>query len=103
VAARTLAIRRHPVSRLISDHIQHPTWLHSKAQIPLRRLPRNFPERESFGEVGIMEFGLKGTSRVCRGRHGEVGIVEFGLNGFGKMEPSVFTVVNKREVFRLII
>jgi len=26
-----------------------------------------------------MEFGLKGTSRVCRGRHGEVGIVEFGL------------------------
>jgi len=25
-----------------------------------------------------MEFGLKGTSRVCRGRHGEVGIVEFG-------------------------
>ena len=28
-----------------------------------------------------MEFGLKGTSRVCRGRHGEVGIVEFGLIG----------------------
>jgi len=27
-----------------------------------------------------MEFGLKGTSRVCRGRHGEVGIVEFGHN-----------------------
>ena len=26
-----------------------------------------------------MEFGLKGASRVCRGRdHGEVGIVEFG-------------------------
>jgi len=25
-----------------------------------------------------MEFGQKGTSRVCRGRHGEVGIVEFG-------------------------
>jgi len=50
-----------------------PTWsMHGKAQIPLRRLPRNFP-------------GLKGTSRVCRrlvhwGRHGEVGIVEFGLN-----------------------
>ena len=31
------------------------------------------------GRVGIMEFGLKGTSWVCRGRHGEVGIVEFGL------------------------
>ena len=31
-------------------------------------------------EVSIMEFGLKGTSRVCRGRHGEVGIVEFGLD-----------------------
>ena len=27
-----------------------------------------------------MEFGLKGTSRVSRGRHGGVGIVEFGLN-----------------------
>jgi len=27
-----------------------------------------------------MEFWLKGTSRVCRGRHTEVGIVEFGLN-----------------------
>ena len=26
-----------------------------------------------------MEFWLKGTSRVCRGRHGEVGLVEFGL------------------------
>ena len=28
------------------------------AQIPLRRLPRNFPGRGSFGEVGIVEFGL---------------------------------------------
>jgi len=28
------------------------------AQIPLRRLPRNFPGRGSFGEVGVMEFGL---------------------------------------------
>ena len=26
-----------------------------------------------------MEFGLEGTSRVCRGRDWEVGIVEFGL------------------------
>jgi len=26
-----------------------------------------------------MEFGIKGTSRVLRGRHGEVGIVESGL------------------------
>jgi len=25
-----------------------------------------------------MEFGIKGASRVCRGRQGEVGIVEFG-------------------------
>jgi len=33
-----------------------------------------------FPEVAVMEFWLKGTSRVCRGRHGEVGIVEFGLN-----------------------
>ena len=28
-----------------------------------------------------MGFRLKGTSRVCRGRHGKVGIVEFGLYG----------------------
>jgi len=36
--------------------------------------------RGSFREVGIMETGLKGTSRVCQRRHGEVGIVmEFGL------------------------
>ena len=39
----------------------------------------DFPGRGSFGEVGVMEFGIKGTSRVCRGRQGEVGIVEFGL------------------------
>jgi len=37
------------------------------AQILLRRLPRNFLVRESFGEVGVTEFGLKGTSRVRRG------------------------------------
>ena len=53
--------------------------MRGKAQIPSRRLPRNFPVRGSFGEVGVMEFGLKGTSRICRGRHEEVGIVEFGL------------------------
>jgi len=29
------------------------------AQIPLRRLTRNFPARGSFGEGGVMEFGLK--------------------------------------------
>jgi len=51
-----------------------------EGQIPLRRLPRNFPGRGSFVEVGVMEFGLKGTSRVCRGRHGEIDVVEFGLN-----------------------
>jgi len=37
------------------------------------------PRRGIFGEVGVMEFGLNGTSRVCRGCHGEVGIVGFGL------------------------
>jgi len=31
---------------------------HPKARIPLRRLPRNFPVRRSFGEVGVVEFGL---------------------------------------------
>jgi len=35
----------------------------------------DFPVRE----VGVIEFGLKGTSRVCCRRHGEVGIVEYGL------------------------
>jgi len=74
--------------------IEHVAAMHSrcsckllrpgdKAQIPLRRLRRNFPGRESFGEVGVMEFGLKGDvtglSQTCRGRHGEVGIVEYGL------------------------
>ena len=38
----------------------------------------DFPETSP---DGVMEFGLKGTSRVCRGRHREVGIVEFGLYG----------------------
>jgi len=37
------------------------------------------PRSGKFREVGVIESGLKGTSRVCRGRHGEVGIVEFGL------------------------
>jgi len=39
----------------------------------------DFPETSQFGEVGVMENGLKGASRVCRGRHGKVGIVEFRL------------------------
>ena len=46
------------------------------------RITTTFAEknvRGSFWKVGLMEFGLKGTSRVCRGRHEEVGIVEFGL------------------------
>jgi len=55
-----------------------------KAQIPLRRFLRNFPGRESFGEVGVMKFGLKGTSRVCRRRH-VVGVVEFGFKPVGKV------------------
>jgi len=33
-----------------------------KAQIPLRRLPRNFPVRASFGDVGVMGFGLNTTA-----------------------------------------
>ena len=37
------------------------------------------PRTGKFGEVGVMEFGLEWTSRVCRGRHGKVGIVELGL------------------------
>jgi len=49
------------------------------AQISLCQLPRNFPRQGSFGEVGIMEFGLKGMSWVCREHHGEVTMVEFGL------------------------
>ena len=42
--------------------------------------------RGSFREVGVMEFGLKGTSRVCCGHHGEVGIVEFELNQHFEVE-----------------
>jgi len=58
------------------------------AQIPLCRLPRNFPVQGSFGEVDVTEFGLKGTSRVCRGRYREVGIVEFGLYRLHSRQPS---------------
>ena len=45
------------------------------AQIPLRRLPQFPGSRRNC----LIELGLKGTSRVCRGHHGEIGIVEFGL------------------------
>jgi len=38
-----------------------------KAQIPLRRLPRHFPVRESFGEVGVMEFGLYKARSIVNG------------------------------------
>jgi len=34
-------------------------YVPSKAQIPLRRLRRNFPGRGRFGKVGIVEFRLK--------------------------------------------
>jgi len=33
-------------------------------QIPLRRLPRNFPVRSSFGGIDVMEFGLKASLHV---------------------------------------
>ena len=56
-------VRNKPVASLLT-------------QIPSHRLPRTSPD----GEVGVMEFRLKGTSRVLRGRHGKVGTVEFGLN-----------------------
>jgi len=63
------------------QHVTSP-WAH----IPLHRLPRNFLGRGSFGEVGVMdgEVGVKGRSRTCRGRHREVGIVEFGLKRTSK-------------------
>ena len=40
----------------------------------------------------MLECGLKGTSRVCRGRHGEVGIVEFGLDNAAD-DDDVFSVL----------
>ena len=49
VVHRSASVARFPV-RYAPQPIQ--------AQIPLRRLPRNFPGRGSFGEVGIVEFGL---------------------------------------------
>ena len=63
---------RHDVIAMTSPSHRHSSH---KAQIPLCRLHRYFP-----GEVGVTEFGLKETSRVCRRRHGEVAIVEFGHN-----------------------
>ena len=52
------------------------------AQIPLRRLPRNFPGWEVSGSRrnGIW---AKGDVTACRGRHGEVGIVDWALLCFG--------------------
>jgi len=86
---KTSPLRRHdtvgkaqiPLCRLPCDVRDKPVTS-PLAEIHLRRLPRNFPVRGGFGEVGVMEFGLgdvTGLSRTCRGRHGEVGIVEFGL------------------------
>jgi len=43
-------------AQVITDHKCHK----NKAQIPLRLLPRNFPER--FGEVGVLEFVLNRTA-----------------------------------------
>ena len=52
----------------------------------------DFPETSPDGEVGVMEFGLKGTSRVCRGRHGEVGIVDFGHKTVAPVTNWLFVV-----------
>ena len=50
---------------------------------PLRRLPVTSATTGSFGEVGLMEFGLKGTSRlvadVTRSRHSGLGFIVFWL------------------------
>ena len=51
-----------------ADLCTKPIDLGHKAQIPLRRLPRNFPGRGSFEEVGVMEFGLTLTP-ACIGSH----------------------------------
>ena len=40
----------------------------------------------------MIEFGLKGTSRVCRGRHGEVGIVEFGLQSLQPASTEIHSI-----------
>jgi len=46
-----------------------------------------------------MEFGLKGTSRVCRGRHGEVGIVECGNYDVTRRSHNSCTFNVNREPF----
>jgi len=53
-----------PLCRLPRDVRDEPVTS-PLAQIPLRRLPRNFPARGSFGEVGVMEFGLKEALRFA--------------------------------------
>ena len=66
-----------------------------KAQIPLCRLPRdvrNKPVTSPLAQIQLRRLPrsrrngiwVKGTSRVCRGRHGEVGIVEFGHYSMGR-------------------
>ena len=56
-------------------------WIFCHDIIPTRDVPfspNSITPTYPIGEVGIMEFGINGTSRVCCG---EVGIVEFGLYG----------------------
>jgi len=57
--ARCLTDPRAPTNRCHRQWTRFPGILPNSI-IPLRRLSRNFPE------VGVMQFGLKGTSRVCR-------------------------------------
>jgi len=54
-----------------------------RARLTWRKLKPKF----HYADFGVMESGLKGTSRrsrVCRGRHGKVGTVEFGLKQVGR-------------------
>jgi len=74
-----------PLYRLPRDICDKPVTS-PLAQIPLHQLPR---KRGSFAEVGVMKFGLKGTSRVRHGRHGEVSIVEFGLRSTTAMSHTI--------------
>ena len=74
-------------SHVLSDHALHthhtlkkPKFHHADLPVTSATSPRQTRDVGSFGEVGVMEFGLNWTSRLCCGRHGEVGIVEFSHN-----------------------
>ena len=87
------ASKVHAVNEMVTRPLARQTITHYFNQLELKWRPKYdcstswFKPKFHYSDIREVsgksawwnEFGLKGTSRVCRGRHGEVGIVEFGL------------------------